>query len=145
MQCRGPPWEGEGLGGWGLLSGGSPKLFLQRPSPGAALSSKPTSLCGRGGPLTSLDLGCGGSRAGRGCSQPPGVRLLCAQSLGLAQRVTAAARRPGFVINRSFNCSGAGGGEKKKKEAKICWTWVAPVAERRGTVFARSLEQLTRT
>ena len=74
VQCRGPPWEGEGLGG-GLLSGGSPKLFLQRPSPGAALSSKPTSLCGRGGPLTSLDLGCGGSRAGRGCSQPPGVRL----------------------------------------------------------------------
>lgn len=53
-----------------------------------------------------------------------------------AQPVTAVARRPGFVINRSFNCYRAGGG-REKKEAKICWTWVAPAAERRGTVFAK--------
>lgn len=43
---------------------------------------------------------------------------ICAQSLGLApaQPVTAVARRPGFVINRSLNCYRVGGEKKKKKE-----------------------------
>lgn len=98
--------------------------------------------------MTSKDLGYVAGWTARGRGQPPRGASICAQSLGLApeQPVTAEARRPGFVINRSFNCYGAGGGEKKKKkESKICWTWVAPAAERRGTVFARSLEQLTRT
>lgn len=35
----------------GVPSGGSPKFSLLGPSPGAALSSKPTSLCGHRWPL----------------------------------------------------------------------------------------------
>lgn len=90
----------------------------------------------------------GGSGAGRGCSQRPRGASLYAPSLGLApaQPATAVAQRPGFVINRSFNCYGAGGGRIKKKRGKGLLGLVgAGCREKRHCFLQRSLELLTGT
>lgn len=89
----------------------------------------------------------GGVGAGRGCNQPPRGASTYALSVGLAPAgpVTAVAQRPGFVINRSFNCYGAGGGRiKKKRQRFVGLGWRR--LQREGALFLqRSLELLTGT
>lgn len=118
LWCSEEAHPGQEKGGSSL---GLSLLFLQNPSPQRQQAVQPTHRVGAGAPLTSLDLGPAVAAGQTGGLQRWGGLWVCmCPSLGLApaQPVTAVARRPGFVINRSFNCYRAGGGRREKKGGK---------------------------
>lgn len=61
------------------------------------------------------------------------------------QPVTAVAQRPGFVINRSFNCYRAGGRRKKKKRQRFVGLGWRRLQREEALFLRRSLELLTGT
>lgn len=84
-------------------------------------------------------------------SAPQECVYLCpalgAWGCGSGGAVTAVVQRAGFVINRSFNCYGAGGGRIKKKKKRQRFVGLAwrQLQREEALFLQRSLELLTGT